>query len=171
MENKTNSIIFENPYKDNIQDFSKIGVLSIINTEVEVNQKMHRFQVGDVLFFDFKEHKYNKALAINHNCSEVIGVVSSLIDDDNFRFTNKGLIKTNRYQFNNGDILYLSDSAEGKLINIEPTVIIKQIAIQSDNGIIIDIQRGYKVKETEDYTDECESYTQEELDNIIKNIW
>ena len=60
---------------------------------------------------------------------------------------------------------------EGKLVSIEPSYIIKQIAIQLSDGIMIDIQRGYKTPNIESSSEILEPYTQAELDEIIKNIW
>ena len=103
--------------------------------------------------------------------SEVCGVVSEIIDIDNFVMITNGEIKTTRYTFTPGTILYLSDAHEGKLVSIQPVYTVKQIATQLSDGIMIDIQRGYRTPNTESGSETLEPYTQAELDEIIKNIW
>ena len=166
-----NSTIFKNPQDQHLFDLSYLGVLTHERKTIEINQQNHYFQIGDVLYYDIKNHKFNKAIAKNSMESEVCGVVSEIIDIDNFVMITSGEIKTTRYTFDPGTILYLSDAHEGKLVSIEPNYTIKQIATQLSDGIMIDIQRGYRTPITYDSSDSLESYTKTELDEIIKNIW
>lgn len=166
-----NSTIYKNPQDQHIFDLSQIGILNHENKTIEINQQNHYFQVTDVLYYDIKNHKFAKALARNTIESEVCGVVSEIIDIDNFVMITAGEIKTTRYTFDPGTILYLSDAHEGKLVSIEPAYTVKQIATQLSDGIMIDIQRGYRTPNTESGSETLEPYTQAELDEIIKNIW
>ena len=165
-----NSIILKNPQNQNLFDLSYLGVLTHSKKVIEINQQNHYFNVGDVLYYDIKNHKFDKAIAKNSIESEVCGVVSEIIDIDNFIIITTGKIKTTRYTFNPGTILYLSDVNAGKLVSIQPHSVIKQIAIQDTNGIIINIQRGLKTTSASS-SENLEPYTKEELDEIIKNVW
>ena len=166
-----NSIIYKNPQDQHLFDLSYLGILNHERKTIEINQQNHYFQIGDVLYYDIKNHKFAKALARNTIESEVCGVVSEIIDIDNFVMITNGEIKTTRYTFDPGTILYLSDAHEGKLVSIEPAYTVKQIATQLSDGIMIDIQRGYRTPNTESGSETLEQYTQAELDEIIKNIW
>lgn len=167
---KNNSIIFKNPHDQYLFDLSILGTIIHENKTIEINQQNHYFQVGDVLYYNVKTQMFAKAIAVNNIESEVCGVVSKIIDKDNFIILSKGEIETDRYTFNIDTPLYLSNVNPGKLVSIEPQDVIKQIATQTINGIMIDIQRGYRTL-NQSFFGELESYTQEELDEIIKNIW
>lgn len=166
-----NSTIFKNPQDQHLFDLSYLGILTHERKTIEINQQAHYFQIGDVLYYDIQNHKFNKAIAKNSMESEVCGVVSEIIDIDNFVMITAGEIKTTRYTFDPGTILYLSDAHEGKLVSIEPAYTVKQIATQLSDGIMIDIQRGYRTPNTESGSETLEPYTKAELDEIIKNIW
>ena len=56
-------------------------------------------------------------------------------------------------------------------MSIAPINVVKQVATQTTNGIMLDIRRGYKISEDEYTDEELEVYTKEELDEIIANIW
>lgn len=165
-----NSIIFKNPQDQHLVDLSYLGVLSHEKKTIEINQQNHYFQIGDILYYDIQNHVFAKAMAKNSMESEVCGAVSGIKDVDNFVMITLGKIKTTRYSFPVGTPLYLSDAHEGKLVSIQPNHIVKQIATQLIDGIMIDIQRGYK-NQIDESTETLESYTQAELDEIIKNIW
>ena len=166
-----NSIIYKNPQDQHLFDLSYLGILNHERKTIEINQQNHYFQIGDVLYYDIKNHKFAKAIAKNSIESEVCGVVSEIIDIDNFVIITNGKIQTTRYNFEIGTSLYLSNAHEGKLVSIEPNNIVKQVATQIPNGIMINIQRGYKISNTESGSETLEPYTQTELDEIIKNIW
>ena len=167
---KHNSIIFKNPQEQYLFDLSALGSIIYEDRTIKINQQNHYFQVGDILYYNIKTQTFSKALAINNIESEACGAVSEIIDKDNFIILPKGEIKTNRYTFNIGTPLYLSDVYPGKLVSIEPQYVTKQIATQTINGIMIDIQQGYRTPNISS-SEELEPYTQEELDEIIKNIW
>ena len=167
---KHNSLIYKNPQEHHIIDLSQLGTIMYAGGLIEINQPNHYFQVGDVLYYNIKDNIFSQAVAVNDIESEVCGVVSNVIDNDNFIIVSEGKIDTDRYTFEENTILYLSNVYPGKLVSIAPTDIIKQIATQTTNGIIVNIQRGYKLSQS-NYSEDLEEYTKDELDEIIKNIW
>ena len=123
------------------------------------------------MYYDIKAKQFSKALAINSIESEVCGVVSNILGVNTFQLLTEGYLKTDKYNFALDTPLYLSESTSGKLTSIAPKGIVKQVATQTNNGIMIDIQRGYKISDTTVEDEELELYTKEELDEIIQNIW
>lgn len=169
MDDKLNSNIYKNPEERHIINLSNIGTIEVINNQ-EIVQEDHYFNVGDAIYYDIQLKRFSLALAYNNIESEVIGLVSQIIDNDTFVLTNTGTLYTDRYTFPNNTVLYLSDINPGKLVSIAPTFV-KPVAIQTTNGIIIDIARGWADKDSVSEPTEYEAYTQEELDEIISNIW
>lgn len=165
-----NTNIYKDPQNHHLFDLSYLGVIDR-PIDTIIKQENHYFQIGDVLYYNIKEYKFYGALAKNTIESEVVGLVSDIIDKDHFELINTGFLKTERYQFNIGTILYLSDVRAGKLVSIASTNVIKIIGTQQNGGILIDFQRGYVNPETIYESEEYESYTKEELDEIIENIW
>lgn len=174
LEECVNTVIFKNPYDNEsaVFDLSFLNGSNIINKTVTIEQNIHGFQVGDVLYFDLVNKKFAKAMAINTAESEACGVVSDASDINRFSMLCKGNIKTKRYDFEIGTELYLSESSPGKLIT-GPLMFAKKIAEKTGNGIYVNIQRGFKIDPSDNYDDSqfsLEPYTKEELDIIIKNI-
>jgi hypothetical protein len=102
------------------------------------------FLLGDAIYYDYKTNHYRRALAMNQIVSEVIGVVSKLVDKDTFELTLKGGIILDRYSnIPEGTPLYLSQNISGKLVQDEPANVSKVIAVTNNNGIYVDIKRGY----------------------------
>ena len=166
-----NSTIYKNPQDQHLFDLSYFGVLTFEKKIIEIHQENHYLRIGDILYYNIKEHKFDKAIAKNTIESEVCGGVIDVIDNNNFVLITGGKIPTDRYSFEEGTKLYLSDAHEGKLVSIEPNYTIKQIATQLSDGIMIDIQRGYRTPNAKSGSEILEPYTQAELDEIIKNIW
>lgn len=169
-ENYKNSNIYKNPEEHHLFDLSQFGTTKVINNQ-EIAQARHYFQVGDVIYYDIKKKKFALALAINDIESEVVGLVSEVINENTFFLSNTGELITNRYSFPLGTQLYLSNMIPGKLVSIQPGNVIKPIATQSSNGIIIDIGRGWIPENPTTDKVVYEKYTKEELDEIINNIW
>lgn len=163
-----NSNIYKTPEEFHIFDLTQIGTIREIEN-LEITQENHYFQIGDVIYYNPIEKKFLLAVANNSIESEVAGVVSEIIDVNTFKIKNSGLLQTDRYSFDVDTPLYLSGATPGKLTSIAP-VVIKQIATQSNNGIIIDIKRGWILRDEMEVT-EYEPYTKEELDEIISNMW
>jgi hypothetical protein len=120
--------------------------------ELIVNQTAHGLSAGDVVYCS--DAGYKKAIANESPSVEAVGVVSKIIDIDNFRVSTGGLLKTNLFnQYSTGTVLFLSEATEGALTDAEGYVS-KPIAIKVNNGIIIDIQRGVIYSLTEDEYDD-----------------
>ena len=165
-----NTNIYKNPEDRVLFDLSNLGTLTIIDNQ-EVVQRLHRFQVGDVIYYDVKQRKFALAIANNTIESEVVGVVSNIINEDRFNIINTGMLVINKYTFPTGTQLYLSNSTSGKLVSIQPGNVIKPIATQSNNGIIINIERGWIPENPTSDDIVYENCTKEDLDEIIRNIW
>lgn len=166
-----NSNIYENPYEDDIVDLSDLGVYSVIKNNATITQKNHCFTVGDVLYYNPETQLFGLALATNSITVEAVCIVSEILDKDNFIVNNYGDITLNRYTYDTGSTLYLSEAEPGKLITIQPTRVIKPIGTKTDTGININIQRGLLSSIGAVVSEDYEEYTQDELDEIIKNIW
>ncbi len=167
---KNNSTIYKNPQEQRVIDLSQLGALVSAGGPIEILQPSHFLQVGDVVYYNVKTRLFAKAVADNTIETEACGVVSAVVDKDNFVAVGNGLVVTDRYAFGEGAPLYLSDVHPGKLVSIAPATVIKQIATQAASGIMVDIQRGYHWFGASS-SEELEPYTQAELDEIIKNIW
>lgn len=165
-----NSDIYKDPEENHLFDLSSIGMITHEDKTIEISQNNHFFKTGDVLYFNVKTGMFAKAIAVNGIESEVCGVVSEVISKDSFTIVTKGSIQTDEYTFDVNTPLYLSNAHAGRLTSIPPYNVIKQVAIQDSSGILVDIQRGMKTTETSS-SEELESYTKAELDEIIKNIW
>lgn len=172
IEKRDNSVIFRDVDVDNVLDFTHIGSSEENFRTIELEEESNGFILGDAIYYDIKTNHYRRALAINDIMSEVIGVVSKIINKDRFELTMKGTIILDRYDtYENGDFLYLSDIITGKLVNLEPRNISKIIAVKINNGIKIDIQRGYHLLQTDEqtYTD-VRYYTNQEIQDVITTI-
>ena len=147
IEQHDNSVIFRNvDDSSDLIDFSYIGMHGIEEQIVTLTELDNGFLLGDAIYYDYKTNHYRRALAMNQIVSEVIGVVSKLIDKDTFELTLKGSIILDRYSnIPENTPLYLSQNISGKLVQDEPTNVSKIIAITINNGIYVNIQRGYFV--------------------------
>ena len=172
INNRNNSVIFRDVELDEVLDFTHLSSTEEDFKTIELEEFSHGFFVGDAIYYDMNTKHYRRALAVNVIMSEVIGVVSKIIDKDNFELTLKGNIETTRYNnYNNKDYLYLSDVITGKLVNIEPRNVSKIIAIKIENGIKVDIQRGYHLLQTEEETfTDVRYYTEQEINDIINTV-
>jgi len=165
-----NSVIYKNPEEWKVLDFTNIGIKVYEDKIIGIHQESHYFAIGDALFYNVITNKFEKALAENTMFSEVCGVVSKINTIDDFEIISFGEIKTDRYLFEVNTPLYLSDIQPGKLVSIHPNEIAKEVATTTLNGIMVDIKRAVKTTATSD-SNTYETYTQQELDEIIGNIW
>lgn len=167
IEQHNNSVIFRDVYENKILDFSHIASDSKANI-IDLYEENHFFEVGDAIYYDIYTHHYRRALAINSIMSEVIGVVSKIINLNEFQLTLRGDIILNRYDsISIGSPLYLSDIVTGKLISNEPSKISKIIGIKTDNGIRVDIQRGFHLTDNEGYHPKYKEFLTKDLLNIF----
>lgn len=94
---------------------------------VEVAQSGHGFIIGDVLYFDGTN--YAKAKADAANTAEVVGIVSEVVDIDNFVATTAGYVESGLELDVDGDplvagsVYFLSASTAGGLTLNEPNVV------------------------------------------------
>lgn len=147
IEQHNNSVIFRNVDDDtNLIDFSYLGMNNMQDENITLTEIDNGFLLGDALYYDYKTNHYRRALAVNQIMSEVIGVVSRLIDKDTFELTLKGSIILDRYKnIPENTPLYLSQNISGKLVQDEPNLVSKIIGITRTDGIYVDVQRGYYV--------------------------
>jgi hypothetical protein len=147
IEQHNNSVIFRDVVDDNnLIDFSYMGIYGTEEQIISLTELDNGFLLGDAIYYDYKTNHYRRALAMNQIMSEVIGVVSKLIDKDSFELTLKGSIILDRYNnIPENTPLYLSQNISGKLVQDEPSLVSKIIGITRTNGIYVNIQRGYFV--------------------------
>lgn len=172
INDRNNSVIFRDVEMDDVLDFTHLSSTEEDFKIIELEELSHGFIIGDAIYYDINTKHYRRALAINVIMSEVIGVVSRIIDKDHFELTLKGNIETDRYDsYDNQDYLYLSDIITGKLVNLEPRNISKIIAIKIEHGIKVDIQRGYHLLQTDEETfTDVRYYTEQEINDIINTV-
>lgn len=85
-----------------------------------VNQASHGFSVGNIVYFNGTS--YAKAQANSDTTSEVLGIVSSVVDANNFYVVMGGYI-TGLSGLVAGTTYYLSDSSAGALTATAPTTV------------------------------------------------
>ncbi len=89
-------------------------------TTDKINQAGHSFVVGDVLYLNGST--YAKAIASAANTAEVVGVVSRVIDADNFEMTLSGEV-SGLSGLVAGEVYFLSATTAGLLTVTEPSVV------------------------------------------------
>lgn len=87
---------------------------------VNVNQSAHGFSVGNVLRIQNATTTYIKALADTSVNAEVIGIVSSVTDSNNFVIVMFGYV-SGLSGLTKGTVYFLSDTTAGLLTATEPT--------------------------------------------------
>jgi hypothetical protein len=150
MIERRNSNIYKNCYPQEVYDLSidvhKEMYETYNNNSFIVKQTDHGFNIGNVLYVK-STGKYDKAVAENSERIEAVGIVTTVINKNNFIITTSGKFETSVYNnFVDGIPLYLSDDVNksGQLISM-PTTYIKPIGIKIKNGILINIQRANEI--------------------------
>lgn len=167
----TNSIIFRNPEEAKIIDISKIGVISLEDTNIIITQRNHWFVKGNALFYNVTTKEFDRAIGVNAQNIECCGVVGEVIDSDRFVLVTKGIIENTKYSYPIGSALYLSEVTPGHLVSIMPFMCIKQVGYQiGKHDIEIDLTIGMIRNPNQTIDEELIPYTQAELDEIIQNI-
>lgn len=110
-----------------------------------VTQASHGFTIGDFIYYHPFD-KYQKSLAIDNYDSNIVGMVTKVIDADNFEYQWSGFYKTDIFNNANGFIqgmpLYISDTEPGKTTQEQPDIS-KTVGYPVENiGLIISIERG-----------------------------
>ncbi len=89
---------------------------------VTINQTNHGFSVGDVIRVD-GSNTFTKALANNAYNAEAAGIVTNIVNSNNFVYTQYGLTTFGVPAVSAGSVLFLSDSVAGLLTVNEPSTI------------------------------------------------
>ncbi len=115
---------------------------SNIKTVAKIN---HGFEIGDFIFYHPNDG-YKKALAIDSYDSNIVGMVTKVIDDNTFEYMWSGFyatdIFTEDHDIVQGMPLYISDTEAGKTVQEQPDIS-KTVGYPVENlGIIISIERG-----------------------------
>ena len=108
---------------------------------ITVNQANHGLSIGDWIYYD---KTYQKGLAEDSKAINIIGLVTKVIDNNNFEFICNGYVKTDYYinkEYEIGLPLYISDKVPGKATQVQPDIS-KAIGYLVKDGIVISIERG-----------------------------
>jgi Repeat of unknown function (DUF5907) len=87
---------------------------------VQIMQVAHGFSIGEVLYYDGLV--YARANADDVLTSDVVGIVSEVIDADNFSLATGGMI-SGIAGLSPGSVYFLSDTVAGALTLTEPTTV------------------------------------------------
>lgn len=118
-------------------------------SQIKVMQTAHGFVVGDALYNTMTGYK--KGLANESTMVEIVGVVAQVTDANNFKLCTGGFLETARFDsYINGTVLFLSETVLGDIISAEPTKVSKQIAIKTEKGIVVNIQKDFVIVKDED---------------------
>lgn len=88
------------------------------NVTKTITQYGHRFSVGDVI--GYSGDSYNKAIADGNYDGEIIGIVSEVIDVNNFNIRQSGYIK-NLNNLTENTTYFVSPTNAGEYTDISPT--------------------------------------------------
>jgi hypothetical protein len=133
---------------------------------LNIQQTAHNLLVGDVVYLK-SDGKYAKAFGEDSERIEVVGIITEVVDADNFVITVSGEFQTTGYDgYPNGTVLYLSDKTTGALTD-NPMSYIKPIAIKISSGILINIQRANEYG----FEGSILYYTTDEVIDAIEDLW
>lgn len=110
-----------------------------------VTQTNHGFTVGDFIFYHPNDG-YKLASALDDYDSNIIGMITKIIDTNSFEYQWSGFFATTMYNDLNGYVqgmpLYISDVNPGKVTQEQPNIS-KAVGYPVENlGLIISIERG-----------------------------
>ena len=110
-----------------------------------VTQANHGFIIGDFIYYH-PINKYQLASAIDDYDSNIVGMVTKVIDTNTFEYMWSGFYATNIFSSSNGYTqgmpLYISDINPGKVLQEQPDISKTVGYPVEDIGIIISIERG-----------------------------
>lgn len=107
----------------------------IYDNSVVMNQVAHGFVVGDWLYMNGGTP--TKAIATSEATSNVIGVVSHVIDSSSYRLTSVGYISTLSGLGASGLVFYLSPTTAGAMTTTKPTTVgqvIRKLFVSQTNN-------------------------------------
>lgn len=90
---------------------------------VTVNLSSHGFIAGDVIRNDGSADSYTKALADNSYNAEAVGIVTEILNPDNFIYTQYGSTTYGVPAVSANSVLFLSDTTPGLLTVTEPSIV------------------------------------------------
>ena len=148
LQKKTDGYFIQGPSKqpDNaielLDDGYYVRTHSNIKTVTKIN---HEFEIGDFIFYHPNDG-YKKALAIDSYDSNIVGMVTKIIDDNTFEYMWSGFYKTDIFTEENGYVqglpMYISDTEPGHIVQEQPDIS-KTVGYPIENiGLIISIERG-----------------------------
>ena len=110
-----------------------------------VTQTNHGFIIGDFIYYH-PMNKYQLAAAIDDYDSNIVGMVTKVIDANTFEYMWSGFYATDIFSSSNGYTqgmpLYISDINPGKVTQVQPDIS-KAVGYPVENiGLIISIERG-----------------------------
>ena len=110
-----------------------------------VTQTAHGFSIGDFIYYH-PINKYQLAAAIDDYDSNIVGMVTKIIDINTFEYMWSGFYATDIFNSSNGYTqgmpLYISDVDPGKVTQVQPDIS-KAVGYPVENiGLIISIERG-----------------------------
>lgn len=110
-----------------------------------VTQTGHGFVVGDFIYYH-PNKAYQLALAKDDYDSNIVGMVTKVIDTNNFEYQWSGFFATDIYNNDNGYVqgmpLYIAEDSPGKVVQEQPDIS-KAVGYPVENiGLIISIERG-----------------------------
>lgn len=133
---------------------------------LNIQQTAHGLSVGNVVYLK-SDGKYAKAFGEDSERIEVVGIITEIVDKDNFVITVSGEFQTTLYDtYPSGTVLYLSDSVAGALTK-SPSQYVKPIAIKINTGILINIQRANEYG----FETSLIYYSPSEITGAIDSLW
>lgn len=119
-----------------VREHSNVKVVTVTN---------HGFVTGDFIYFH-PSKGYQLASAIDDYDSNIVGMVTEVIDANNFEYMWAGFYKTDVFNTANGFVqgmpLYISDVNPGKVVQEQPDISKAVGYPVEDIGLIISIERG-----------------------------
>lgn len=120
---------------------------------VTVEQVGHNLSLGDVIKSDGTDNSYEKAQADSRANAEVVGIVSEIVNADNFRYTAEGLVNY-APAYAAGTVVWLDPATAGALTDTEPTGIgqvSKPLGVVVANGskMVFSNWRGFEIDSTD----------------------
>jgi hypothetical protein len=136
------SILFYNDVTNsNGVQAAPIGEVTDTLFTIEINQENHGLNVGEAI--KFNGTSYIKAKADSEENAGVLGLVNTVIDDDNFTYQFGGLFTKGTYI--DGESYFLSTETSGE-ISLKPDYEIGQyeqfVGTATDEGLLINIDFG-----------------------------
>ena len=116
-----------------------VGEILTSSSTISVTHSSHGLAVGDVIRPSSTNNQYTKSQADTEANAEVIGIVTTVTDTNNYTMTISGEISAAAAVPNSaaGTVLYLSESSAGALTATEPTTaaqVSKPVAIVTEQN-------------------------------------